>query len=132
MTLSNHQILLCFAADFLVAVGYFTAAYYVQFRRERKREIQAESQERQAKLEAFWKEEQLRLNPRVVLVGRLPPVEKHPEWDSFKQESCHTQRRLKLEHDRLRMEDLNRKMMHTSNRDEDISRQLEELKDFWK
>lgn len=63
MTLSNHQILLCFAADFIAVVGYFTAAYYIQFRRERRRAIQAESRERQAKLEAFWKEEQLRLNP---------------------------------------------------------------------
>lgn len=63
MTLSNHQILLCFAADFIAVIGYFTAAYYIQFRRERRRVIQAESRERQAKLEAFWKEEQLRLNP---------------------------------------------------------------------
>ncbi len=100
--------------------------------KNRKERRNRESRERQAKLEAFWKEEQLRLNPRAVLVDRLPPVEKYPEWDSFKQESCHTQRRLKLEHDRLRMEDLNRRMMYTSNRDEDISRQLEELKDFWK
>jgi len=64
MTLSNHQILLCFAADFLAVVGYFTAAYYIQFRRENRRRIQAESRERQAKLEAFWKEE-IRQNRRV-------------------------------------------------------------------
>ena len=83
MTLSNHQILLCFAADFIAVIGYFTAAYYIQFRRERRRVIQAESRERQAKLEAFWKEEQLRLNPRAVLVDRLPPVEMYAEWGEW-------------------------------------------------
>ena len=97
MTLSNHQILLCFAADFIAVIGYFTAAYYIQFRRERRRVIQAESRERQAKLEAFWKEEQLRLNPRAVLVDRLPPVEKYAEWgewDACEQHLAQAERRL--------------------------------------
>ena len=121
-------------ADFAI-ISYLLVVVAIavfQNHKNRKERRNRESRERQAKLEAFWKEEQLRLNPRAVLIDRLPPIEKHPEWDSFKQESCHTQRRLKLEHDRLRMEDLNRRMMYTSNRDEDISRQLEELKDFWK
>ena len=49
----------------------------------RKNDRIRESRERQAKLEAFWKEEQLRLNPRAVLVDRLPPVEKYHEWGEW-------------------------------------------------
>ena len=130
MTLSNHQILLCFAADFIAVIGYFTAAYYIQFRRERRRVIQAESRERQAKLEAFWKEEQLRLNPRAVLIDRLPPVEKYSrhEWGWTEQHLVHAEQMAT----NRRIEEYSKKSMFASNRDEDISRQLEELKDFWK
>ena len=87
MSISTHLKLLCFAIDFLAVIGCFTVAYYIQLRRERRRAIQAESRERQAKLEAFWKEEQLRLNPRAVLVDKLPPVEKYEwgEWDVCEQ-----------------------------------------------
>ena len=97
MTLSNHMKLLCFAMDFLVIVGYFAVAYYIQLRRERRRVIQAESRERQAKLEAFWKEEQLRLNPRAVLVDELPPIEKYAEWgewDACEQHLAQAERNL--------------------------------------
>lgn len=51
--------------------------------KNRKERRNRESRERQAKLEAFWKEEQLRLNPRAVLVDRLPPVEKYHEWGEW-------------------------------------------------
>ena len=58
----------------------FCAAKAFGYRKERRNR---ESRERQAKLEAFWKEEQLRLNPRAVLVDRLPPVEKYHEWGEW-------------------------------------------------
>ena len=51
--------------------------------KNRKERRSRESRERQAKLEAFWKEEQLRLNPRAVLVDRLPPIEKYSEWGEW-------------------------------------------------
>jgi len=98
--------------------------------KSRKERRNRESRERQAKLEAFWKEEQLRLNPRAVLVDRLPPVEKYSrhEWGWAEQYLVHAEQMAT----NRRIEEYSKKSMFASNRDEDISRQLEELKDFWK
>ena len=52
--------------------------YLVAFRVNRKKDRKAESRERQAKLEAFWKEEQLRLNPPSKRISGLP---NHVEYD---------------------------------------------------
>jgi len=46
--------------------------------KNRKERRNRESRERQAKLEAFWKEEQLRLNPPPKRISGLP---NHVEYD---------------------------------------------------
>ena len=66
-------------SPFLVGIAFYGAVLYAN----KKYMKEVESRERQAKLEAFWKEEQLRLNPRAVLVDRLPPVEKYHEWGEW-------------------------------------------------
>ena len=72
-------VLVIAISPFLVGIAFYGAVLYAN----KKYMKEVESRERQAKLEAFWKEEQLRLNPRAVLVDRLPPVEKYHEWGEW-------------------------------------------------
>ncbi len=73
------DLILYFWGLYWLLISMYGIFAYSEIRRRRNRE----SRERQAKLEAFWKEEQLRLNPRAVLVDRLPPVEKYHEWGEW-------------------------------------------------
>ncbi len=67
-------VLVIAISPFLVGIAFYGAVLYAN----KKYMKEVESRERQAKLEAFWKEEQLRLNPPPKRISGLP---NHVEYD---------------------------------------------------
>ena len=68
------DLILYFWGLYWLLISMYGIFAYSEIRRRRNRE----SRERQAKLEAFWKEEQLRLNPPPKRISGLP---NHVEYD---------------------------------------------------